>query len=311
MASNKVIIFGPTGGVGSATALAAQKQGVKVFLAMRDTSKSIPQLSSSQEQAGGFERVEADLTKPDSVSAAVSKTGAKHAFIYLVFGSPDNLKSSIEALKSSGIEFVVFLSSFGIRGEKTTVQPDDPIAYLHAQVEIHLEEAFGPQGYVAVRPAYFASNSKRWKSTIGSGELKILYPDAKFDWISPEDIGTVCGNIVAGGWQAASGKTIVGLVGPQMTSQRDAVAAIGKGIGRELKVTEIDEETGLQQLLDSNVPKFIAEHLVKVQRERNAETDGWFEGPAYEEGVANVAKYVGREPTKFAEWVAKNKQDFE
>ena len=103
IAMSKTIIFGPTGHVGSATARAAQQHGAKVFLAMRNPEKRIPHLSVEQEQAAGFERIQADLTKPDTIRAAVTKTGAKHAFIYTVFSTADNMRSSIEALKSAGI----------------------------------------------------------------------------------------------------------------------------------------------------------------------------------------------------------------
>ncbi|KAL8867668.1 MAG: hypothetical protein Q9174_005513, partial [Haloplaca sp. 1 TL-2023] len=107
MASPNVIVFGPTGAVGSNAARTASALGAKVTLAMRDTSKSIPGLSASDEKAGNFSRVQADLTKPDTVSEAVRQYQATHAFIYLVFGSSDSMKATISALKSAGIQLVV------------------------------------------------------------------------------------------------------------------------------------------------------------------------------------------------------------
>ena len=102
---------------------------------MRDTSKSIRGLDESK---GGFERVQADLNKPDSVSAAVKQTGAKRAFIYAAHGSPDHMKGSLEAMKSAGVDFVVFLSSFTVTGKLEDIPPNEFISYLHARIEISL-----------------------------------------------------------------------------------------------------------------------------------------------------------------------------
>ena len=44
---DNVIIFGPTGAVGTAAAREAGKRGAKVWLAMRDTNKKIPGLDET------------------------------------------------------------------------------------------------------------------------------------------------------------------------------------------------------------------------------------------------------------------------
>lgn len=300
------IIFGPTGHVGSSAARAALRQNTKVILAMRDTAKPIhPDLENS-------EKVYADLTKPSTIHDAVTNTGAKHAFIYLVFGNSDHMRSSIEALKEAGIEFVVFLSSEGIQSDVKNVAASDFISYAHAQVEINLSEVFGEKGYVAVRPAWFASNSVQWNPMFRGGEVKVLHPEAKWDWISPADIGRVCGTIAAGVLQATGGKNVVHLNGPQLLSQRDAVAVIARALGKEVKVLEIDEVAYVEQMTNgSGLPEPVAKHLAKVLSNRGAGTDGMYVGQVYEEAVNNISKYGGRKAETFEEWVAENKQDFE
>ena len=134
MASNTVIVFGPTGGVGSVVAIAAHENGAKVVLAMRDTSKSIPGLSSEHESSGSYERVQADLLNAESVSNAVRSTSAKSAFIYLAHGAPDHMRKTIEALKDGGIEFVVFLSSFTVDGKLEDIPQTEIISWMHAGV---------------------------------------------------------------------------------------------------------------------------------------------------------------------------------
>jgi uncharacterized protein YbjT (DUF2867 family) len=311
------IIFGPTGNVGSAAARAAQQHCAKVYLAMRNPEKRIPQLNFEQEQAAGFERIQADLTKPDTVRAAVTKTGAKHAFIYVVFGTADNMRSSIEALKSAGIEFVVLLSSSAVQSESIddlkSIPQSNFVAYAHAQVEINLAEIFGYRGFVAVRPGYFASNSLQWKTMIKAGEVKILYPDVKFDWVSPEDIGTVCGALAAGGSQAAREQNAISLYGPELISLRNAVAIMGSVFGKNIKVTELDEQDGLDAMKVSGIPEPVAKHLVKVLRKRMGleESDELSFDQAHDEARDNVFKYSGKMPMRFEQWTTENKHEFD
>jgi hypothetical protein len=66
------------------------------------------------------------------------------------------MRSSIEALKLAGIEFVIFLSSVAVQGDIRTIPASKIIPWAHAQVEINLEEVFGPTGFVVARPAFFA-----------------------------------------------------------------------------------------------------------------------------------------------------------
>lgn len=311
MASHTVIVFGPTGSVASFAATTAQAQGAKVVLAMRDTSKSIPGLDSGKEASGGYERVQADLTKPDTVGAAVTKTGAKSAFIYLAHGSPDHMKATIQALKDAGIEFVVFLSSYTLATNAETVAdipPSDIIPWLHAQVELNLESIFGPKNYVAVRPGSFATNVMWWKQGIADGEVKLYCPEAKFDYIAPVDMGTVSGKILAHGRQQ-NGEKIVVLFGPEMTAQGDAVDIISQVSGRKIKMTPVDFQTGVNEYQAAGMPPPFANYLAEKMGEVG-------EGVAkqhpdlYKEGVKNVEKYSERPAQGFKEWANANKELF-
>ncbi|EXJ67482.1 uncharacterized protein A1O5_09495 [Cladophialophora psammophila CBS 110553] len=311
----RIIIFGPTGHVGSAAARAAREQGVKVFLAMRDPEKAIPGLNTEQEQEAGFERVYADFTKPDTVHAAVTKTGAKRAFIYLIFGTPDHMKSAIVTLKSAGIDFVVFLSSYTVPDNLSmeSISPSNFIAWGHGRVEINLGEVFGSDGYVAVRPGSFASNSLRWKTMVQHGEIEIAYPEALFDWISPGDIGRVCGTVVARGPRAVDGN-VIRLCGPEIISQGEAADVIGRVIGKDIKLTRLDEQGGVDFFMKvAHLPEPAARQLIAMLKKRveDGKNDGGhYEGPRYEEAVANIQKYGGRQPTRFHQWVEENKKEF-
>ena len=323
--NDAVIIFGPTGNVGSAAARAAREKGAagaKVFLAMRDPQKPIPGLTPDQESegGGGFERIYADLTKPETLHDAVTTTGAKRAFIYLVFGTTDHMKSAITALKAAGIEFVVFLSSYAVPNDLNiaSISPANFIAWGHGQVELILREEFGPLSYVAVRPGSFASNSLRWKkAVVEDGLVRIAYPEALFDWISPEDIGRVCGALLVQRPRpvdvAGMNGNVVRLLGPEIMSQGDAIDVIGRAIGKDIKVERLDEQEGVEFFMKSaHLPEFAAQQLIKMLKKRaeDGRSDGGYEGPSYDESVSNIQKYGGRPPTSFHQWVEENKAEF-
>lgn len=309
MASRKVIVFGPTGAVGSAAARTAEELGAKVVLAMRDTEKSIPGLSAEKEKQGSFARVQADLIKPDTVRDAVTTTGAKHAFIYCTHGSPDHMKSSIQALKAAGIDLVVVLSSFTVRGDLAAIQPSEVIPYVHAQVEINLEAVFGTDGFVAVRPGSFASNTLQYKAGLAKGEVKIFSPDATVDCIVPEDIGRVCGTVLAKGPQDE--QRAIYLYGPELLSQPDTVRILAKALGKDPKIAIATEQDAYKMFVEERgMPAPIAKYMIRQAGKTVTGQSQVFGYPVSEEELSNVQKYSGGKGTTFEEWVEQNKQMF-
>ena len=303
MTSHKVIVFGPTGAVGSAAARTASELGAHVVLAMRDTSKPIPGLDAEQEKQGSFERVQADLTAPDTVRNAVTTTGAKHAFIYLAHGMPNGMKPTIEALKSAGIELVVFLSSFTIQGKLEEVPPNHIIPFVHAQVEINLHAIFGANAFVAARGGYFASNSGAWKAGLAKGEIKLYGPDNMLDNIVPEDIGRVCGTVLAKGPQDE--KRIIYLYGPKLLSQRETARTLGRVLGKDPEIVSLDAEGAYKMFTEERgLPPPLAKDF--VEREAKVGPDRVFGCLVGEEELLNVEKYSGEKATAFEEWAERN-----
>lgn len=307
-----VIVFGPTGNIGSFAATTAASHGAKVILAMRDTSKTVPGLSKAQESEGNYERVEADLTKPETLTAAVKSSGATRAFVYLAHGSRDHMKSALEALKSAGIEFVVFLSSFTIGpfdvdGEGRNVPQTEVIPWVHAQVEICLDEVFGQEHYVAVRPGAFATNLLRYKDGIAKGEVRLHGGDFRMDCITPIDMGRVSGTILAAQTGPKDGMGKVYLFGPQVLSMAEAIKVIAKVLGKEVNITPIGDEEGMEQMMANHFPKPIAEYMLRALSEPRDEKKT---RPKYDEGVENVKAYTGESATSLEEWVKDNSELF-
>ncbi|KAL6245315.1 hypothetical protein RBB50_008090 [Rhinocladiella similis] len=309
MTALKVIVFGPSGAVGSAAARVAHELGARVVLAMRDTKKPIPGLDEAKAKDGDFERVQADLHRPDTVHAAVSSTQATRAFIYVANRSSDHMKSTIQALKSAGIELVILLSSFTIQGEPEDVKPSEVIPYLHAQVEINLKEVFGPGRYIAARPGSFASNTIQYKAGLESGLVKIFAPDATIDGIAQEDIGRACGTVLVKG--PLDENTAMYLYGPQLISQADCVNTLARVLGKSPTIEIIQREEAYKIFTEQRRwPAPLAEYMIKQSEATDAERNLVCGYPVGAEQLLSVEKYTGKKAITFEEWAEQHKQMF-
>lgn len=300
-----VIVFGPTGAVGSLAARTAFEHGATVWLAMRDPNKAIPALERGFTAAG---RLQADLMQPETVSKAVKDSGAKRAFIYLAHSAQDHMKGTLEALKSAGIEFVVFLSSFTIHTNEALrdVAPTELIPYVHAQVEANLDDVFGDDHYVAIRPGAFASNLQSQR--VQDGKLQLYGGDFEQDNISPSDIGRVSGVVLATG--PKNGQKKVYVYGPEILSIRDSIVKIGKTLGKDLNITSLSPEEGYNNYIAVGMPKVFAEYMVRVLSTKGPDKGSGERFPKYDEGVKNVELYTGKKSTALEDWVKENSTVF-
>ncbi|KAJ6491332.1 NmrA-like family protein [Mycena vitilis] len=311
-----VLVFGATGTVGSACARHAHSLGATVTLAVRDLDKPIPGLSPAQENAGGYKRVQADLTQPDTIAAAVAQSRATHVFIYHIVsppGAPDHNRPALDALKKAGVTFVVFLSSFTVALYEPFIDRVPASAYIphaHAQVELALRDVFGKGGYVALRPAGFASNTLRFAGMVRAGAVKMAYPESKSDWIASEDIGRAGAAVLVGG---PGGKTDMLLCGPQVISQGDALKIVGRAAGREVTVEAIGDEEAVRNMVAGGVREPLARYLMGVQAHgfegASIDVEAFFKSELYKDGVENVRKYAGK-ATTLAEWAEEIKRRF-
>ena len=370
----KVIVFGPTGQVGSATAIAAATAAAaeEVILAMRDVTKPLPAcfqtFQSSSPDFPDFQRVQADLSDPRSVYEAVASFSGsvKRAFVYGVEKTKpsrtnpsrtggggggedtaekedeeeeDYMLSTFQALRQAGVDFVVLLSGYALQGSAEDVvarhdkggsEGKDIIGYGHARQELSLHKAFGPSNYVAIRAGYFASNALIWRRAILSGKgnptttIKLKAPfTAKFDFVSTEDVGAVCGTILANGLPLPKGITMVTnntpdsnameIVGPGLLTQSQAVEAIASAIGMEGELV-VEEAASEQEVLDMymqmGIPPAVARHVSDILGRRADGSDGWYREPAFGLSAGNVEAVLGRKGKRFREWALEKRDLF-
>ncbi|KAJ5117920.1 hypothetical protein N7526_010943 [Penicillium atrosanguineum] len=266
---------------------------------MRDTSKAIPDLSFDAERDGPYERLQADLCKPGSLIAAVKSSKAQRAFIYLDHSSPDHMRSALQALKSAGINFIVFLSSFTVYKKAQEIQPNEIIPYNHAQVELNVQEIFGSEHSVILRPGVFVTNLLDHKNGISSGQVALFGPRWEIDAIAPNDIGEVAGTIIASG--PLNEQHIIYLYGPQIIQQSAAIQKIGQILEKNVQILELDATERLARYAQTGASKPFAKYMVELMNRNSADASSYRVN--YEEGVQNVAMYTGHPATSFEEVV--------
>lgn len=296
-----ILVFGPTGGVGRAAALEAHVRGAHVWLAMRNPSKDIPGI---QQGASGFTRIQADLSKPETLKQAVEKSGAKTAFVYTMFGAQDSMRSSFDALKAGGITYVALLSSWIVKGDPGDASNHKGfIDSVHAKTEMALRDS--GIAYAAVRPAYFNTNIFMYLSSIQRGEIDLFCPTARLDYIAPEDIGAVCAGILT---SPPQGHALVYLCGPTIHTQAEAMNIIGKALGKQIKVNEVSEQQW-KDGMKGVMPEGALNSVAKEMRE-SAEGKENYPEELYNEAVGNILKWKGKKGLELEDWVAEGKGEF-
>lgn len=309
---DNVIVFGPTGTVGGITALEAHKRGAHVWLAMRDPSKTIPDIPSDVEKSGKFSRVQADLTDPTSVTKAIQESGAKAAYVYLIHGAKDHSRGALQALHDAGVESVVFLSTYYAQQDVDlrSITSDTFIPWAHAQVELAAGEIGFPY-FTALRPAQFASNPFKnfLDRTTKPFKALYIYPDATTDNIAPEDIGAVSAAVLVE--RPHAGTEAIYLAGPEIKTAAQTWELVKKVSGREdIDTTPLSKEDFAQRLAAHRLPPPLIDNLLKNQDD-TLDRSYYYEDSVYRPAVENIKKYTGREATKFEDYLEAHKAEWQ
>ena len=169
---------------------------------------------------------------------------------------------------------------------------------------------YGTDGFLVVRPGSFASNERQHAPAVQKGTVKLFKPDALIDCIVPEDIGRVCGTILAKG-APADGNRRIYLYGPELMPQKKVVQILADGLGKEITIGEANENDARETFAARGVPPPLADYMIRrIQTMIPGEGLQVFGYPIEDEQMRYVEKYSGKKPTTFAEFVEKNKGMF-
>ncbi len=254
-------IFGATGNIGSVISKVLLEKGEQVRVVGRSAGKL------QRYAQKGAEAVVGDVS--DEVAMTQALSGARAAFLMIPPNavSPDyraeqeRISDSIAAaVKKSGLQYAVNLSSFGAQAETGT----GPISGLH-RLEKKLN-AIDKLNVLHLRPAYFfenhlnAINMIQMMGMIGGG----LNADLPVPQIATRDIGAYAAERLLR--LDFNSKQTHELLGRDLSLNEVAVV-IGRAIGKpDLRYAQFPYDQVEQFLLQTGIPAKTAAYFVEMYR---------------------------------------------
>ncbi len=246
------LIAGVTGHTGrvAAETLLAHDQPVRVLV--RDEEKAAPW------RAKGAEIVIGSLGDAASLSQALEGASGAYVLIPPQYAEADLIAAQRavadaigEAIRRTGIPHVVLLSSLGAQHAQGT----GPVRSLHYAERVIAEAA---KSLTIIRAAYFLEN---WVPVLGEAKekgilLSFLTPGRRIPMIATRDIGRAAAEALL---DPARGKRVIELVGSAEWSPEEVAGALGKALGREVRVQGLPAEAIVPTFLASGFSKGTAD----------------------------------------------------
>ncbi|MEV8638997.1 NAD(P)H-binding protein [Streptosporangium sp. NPDC051023] len=267
--------------------------GRQAVEALQAAGHPVRALTRNPEQAGlpqGVELAQADLTKPETLPAALD--GVSAILLILQYGmDPAPL---LAAAREAGVARIVFLSS-GAVVDGIDAQPD-VIAQYHGNVEQAVRDS-GLE-WTVLRLLFPAINSLTFAMQLAGGDvIRAPYIDAAVSAIHELDVADVAVATLTG--EGHTGRAYA-LTGPESLTQADQVRILGEALGRPLTTEDLDPEPVLQQMSAFMDPAFLNAlfSLMAATVGKPAEVND------------TVERITGHPARTYAQWAADHAADF-
>lgn len=266
------VVAGVTGNTGKVVAetLLAQKKPVRVLV--RDEAKG------DEWKRRGVEVVVAELD--DAAALGRAFAGATGAYFLLPsqYASTDSradnarrTRGIVQAIQSSGVAHVVFLSAVGAQHANGT----GPVEPLHdAEVALsHVKAAV-----TSVRAAYFMENWGASLSALAQGTLPtFLALGRAIPMVATADAGTVSAKaLVEGG----KGYSVIELAGPRDYTPEDVAAALSRITRKPVTAQQGPEDAMVPALMGAGLNRHWAELYQELTHALNVGHMAWEGGRA-------------------------------
>ncbi len=283
MSSKRVYaVMGATGHIGGVISKELLKTGHDV----RVLGRSVEKLKLLMDQGAHAYRTAFDQPK----TLAEAFRGAYGVFTMI---PPDNSADNylgymsrvgeaiVQALRDSGVKYVVNLSGFGAH----LIEGTGPIQGQHKQ-EVRLNQLTGVH-IVHLRPHYFMENLLRAIPRIqGAGiHPSLLRADLPLPMVATRDIGVKAADLMER--LGFSGQSVIEFFGPRAVTMHEATTALGKAIGRpDLKYVQLSYADAEKVLLGSGMKASLVGLIIEMNRALN---EGKL-APTQQPGVNNQGK---------------------
>jgi len=275
-----ILITGATGTVGRGVVSELQRLGATGVRALvRDPARA------SFIRESGFETVEGDFDKPETLDAALE--GIETALL-LTPPSPHTVahqSAFIESAKHAGVRRVVKLSAVG-----ADMGAPEGFGKWHGQTE-ELLKASGLD-WTILRPNFFMQNLLGQAQAVATqGRLYQVGGDARASLIDARDIGAVVARTLTDAGH--EGKTYT-LTGPESLSYADVAAKLSDATGRQVTYVALTPEQFREGALAQGLPEWLVSALERLNE--------LFVAGDAEEVTDEVRRIGGVEPKTFDEF---------
>jgi len=280
------VILGSSGNIGASVIkhLATKFPSVKVLAGVRDPNAD----KSKQLKVGpSVHLVAADLSKPDSLHAAIPK-GVDAVFV----NTPGDQNrtalaiNGIHAAKHAHAKHVVIVSVLNT-DSKGSVFGDQ-----FAPIEAAAKSSGVP--YTLLRLPLFIDNNWANKDSI-KGQGKIygpVNPDAKFTPIAVEDVGEAAAAVLANPGSHAN-KTY--RLTTKAFSHNDLAKAFSHATGKQVDYVHVSYDDAKKAFLGLGFPEWQVDGILELYKDIDSQASYYGE-------TADVKTLTGREPTTIDQW---------
>jgi uncharacterized protein YbjT (DUF2867 family) len=281
---NHILVIGGTGTVGRQVLSRLATTGAQVRALVRnpDAARLPPQV----------EVVRGDLILPETLDTCLDDIDA----VFLVWTAPATAVAPALERIAKHARRIVFLSA-PIKTAHPLFQQPNPLRAMLERIE-RLIETSGLQ-WTFLRPGLFAANALSWWAPqIRVGDVvRWPYLAAPTAPIDERDIAAVAVRALCEDGHAGAEYV---LTGPQSLSQLEQVSAIGRVIGRSLRIEEISPDEARRELL-----------TIASAAGVNMLLDAWAAAigqPAHV--TSTVAEVTGAPAKTFLDWATDNAAEF-
>ena len=275
--SNKILVTGATGNIGSAL-VQELKASDSDFAVM--TSKPGVTIAGVETRHGDFESVA-------SLTAAFNGIDTLFLLFPLVENKVDLAKYAAEAAKAAGVKHIVRSSGAGADSASTFALPK-----LQGEIDDVLSATGIPTTFL--RPAGFMQNYVTYQSqAIKDGAIYMADGGQAQSLIDARDIAAVAARVLTNP-NAHAGKAYT-LTGGEAITGEQAAATISAALGKPVKHVSVPTEAAVATMNQWGMPPFIVNVMDSLNKIVSA---------GYASGVSSDVEIIlGRKPRSFAAFV--------
>ncbi|XOV78692.1 MAG: SDR family oxidoreductase [Aestuariibacter sp.] len=274
-----ILVAGATGTNGRALLEQFVQNKVAVRAMVRDAEKAA-HLANEYVQL-----VEADLAKPESLTAAFD--GIEKAYIVTAISpeTPEWFSNFYQAAKQANVKKLVKFSGLG-----ADVNSPSEVIRQHG----YSDQALIDSGltYTILRPNSFHQNMF-WQAEAIKGSKQFYLPlgEAKQSIVDVRDLAEVSFKILT---EAGHDNKIYELTGPESLSFHEVAAQLSSVLNEQITYVPVPGQAALDAMLGQGMPQWSADVLVEIQE--------LFATGKYAYVTDDLAKLLGREPTSFKQF---------